>query len=138
MRKGTEKQVTYCCNKMETPVNFISPYTHHFSHVRLFVTLWTASHHAPLSMGFTRQHYWSGLPHPSPGDLLDPEIKAVPLMSLHWHTGSLLLVPPGKPCFSPMSWFSTIMTDTRRCLVLLSGLHLLKFKIKGFSDLPFS
>jgi len=81
MRKGTEKQVTYCCNKMETPVNFISPYTRHFSHVRLFVTLWTASHPAPLSMGFTRQHYWNGLPHPSPGDLLDPEIKAVPLMS---------------------------------------------------------
>ena len=33
-----------------------------FSHIRLFVTLWTAAHQAPLSMGFSRQEYWSGLP----------------------------------------------------------------------------
>ena len=39
------------------------------SHVRLFVTLWTVAHQAPLSMGFFRQEYWSGLPFPSPGDL---------------------------------------------------------------------
>ena len=36
----------------------------HFSHVRLFVTLWTVAHQAPLSMGFSRQEYWSGLPCP--------------------------------------------------------------------------
>ena len=35
------------------------------SHVRLFTTLWTAAHQAPLSMGFSRQDYWSGLPLPS-------------------------------------------------------------------------
>ena len=34
----------------------------HFSHFRLFVTLWTVVHQAPLSMGFSRQQYWSGLP----------------------------------------------------------------------------
>ena len=38
-----------------------------FSHVRLFVTLWTVAHQAPLSIGFSRQEYWSGLPCPSPG-----------------------------------------------------------------------
>ena len=38
----------------------------HFSHVRLCATLWTAAHQAPLSMGFSRQEYWSGLPFPSP------------------------------------------------------------------------
>ena len=38
------------------------------SHVWLFATLWTAAHQAPLSMGFSRQEYWSGLPFPSPGD----------------------------------------------------------------------
>ena len=38
-----------------------------FSHVRLFVTPWTAAHQAPLPMGFSRQEYWSGLPLPSPG-----------------------------------------------------------------------
>ena len=37
-----------------------------FSHVRLCATLWTAAHQAPLSMGFSRQEYWSGLPFPSP------------------------------------------------------------------------
>ena len=39
------------------------------SHVLLFVTPWTAAHKAPLSMGFFRQEYWSGLPFPFPGDL---------------------------------------------------------------------
>ena len=37
-----------------------------FSHVQLFVTLWTVAHQLPLSMGFSRQGYWSGLPFPSP------------------------------------------------------------------------
>ena len=45
------------------------------SRVRLFATLWTVAHQAPLSMGFSRQEYWSGLPFPSPGDLPDPGIK---------------------------------------------------------------
>ena len=39
----------------------------HFSHVQLFVTLWTVAYQAPPSMGFSRQGYWSGLPFPSPG-----------------------------------------------------------------------
>ena len=43
-----------------------------FSCVWLFVTLWTVAHQTALSMGFSRQEYWSGLPFPSPGDLLDP------------------------------------------------------------------
>ena len=51
--------------------------------VRLFATLWTAAHQAvahqaPLSMGFRRQEYWSGLPFPSPGDLPNPGIKPRP------------------------------------------------------------
>ena len=45
------------------------------SHVRLFVTPWTVAQQAPLSMGFSRQEYWSGLPFPSPGDLPDPDIE---------------------------------------------------------------
>ena len=40
-----------------------------------FATPWTVMHQAPLSMGFPRQEYWSGLPFPSPGDLPDPGIK---------------------------------------------------------------
>ena len=62
------------------------------SRVQFFSTPWTTAHQAPLSMGFPRQGYWSGLPFPSPGDLPDPRIK----------TGSLALAgfftsePPGK------------------------------------------
>ena len=52
-----------------------------FSHVRLFVTLWTVAHQVPLSMGFSRQEYWSGLPFPSLGDLPNPRIELVFLMS---------------------------------------------------------
>ena len=44
----------------------------HFSPVRLFVTPWTVAHRVPLSTGFPRQEYWSGLPFPSPGDLPAP------------------------------------------------------------------
>ena len=43
-----------------------------FSHVQLFVTLWTIAHQVPLSMGFSRQEYWSGLLCPPPGDLPNP------------------------------------------------------------------
>ena len=39
------------------------------------VTPWTGARQAPLSMGFSRQEYWSGLPFPSPGDLPDPRIE---------------------------------------------------------------
>ena len=45
------------------------------SYVQLFVTPWTVAYQAPLSIGFSRQEYWSGLPFPSPGDLPDPGIK---------------------------------------------------------------
>ena len=45
------------------------------SHVQLFATLWTVAHQVPLSLGFSSQEYWSGLPFPSPGDLPDSGIK---------------------------------------------------------------
>ena len=48
-----------------------------FSRVRLAVILWTVAHQAPLSMGFSRQGYWSGLPFPPPGDLPHPGIEPV-------------------------------------------------------------
>ena len=53
-----------------------------FSRVRLFATLWTIACQAPLSMGFSRQEYWSGLPCPLSGDLLDPGIEPATLPSL--------------------------------------------------------
>ena len=53
----------------------------HFNHVQLFATLWTIGLQAPLSIGFSRKEYWSGLPCPPPGDLTDPGIEHVSLMS---------------------------------------------------------
>ena len=53
----------------------------HFSCVQLCASLWTETHQAPLSMGFSRQEYWSGLPFVSPGDLPDPGIKPISLRS---------------------------------------------------------
>ena len=55
---------------------------HRFSCVRLCETLWTVARQAPLSMGCSRQKYWSGLPFPSAGDLPDPGIKPTSLASL--------------------------------------------------------
>ena len=46
-----------------------------FSHVQLFESPWTLAHQAPLSMGCSRQEYWSGLPCPPPGQLPNPTIK---------------------------------------------------------------
>ena len=45
------------------------------SHVQLFATPWTIAYQAPPSMGFSKQECWSGLPFPSPGDILDPGIE---------------------------------------------------------------
>ena len=60
-----------------------------FSCVQLFVTPWTVAHQAPLTMGFSRQGYWSGLPCPPPGNLPDPGIKpGCPVLPLLNHQGS--------------------------------------------------
>ena len=53
-----------------------------FSHVWLFVTLWTLACRSPLFIGFSRQEYWSRLSCPSPGDLLDPGFKPIFLTSV--------------------------------------------------------
>ena len=67
-----------------------------FSCVRLFATPWTVAHQAPLSMGFSRQEYWSGLPYPPPGDLLNPGIEsrspALQVDSLLSHQGNLRIL----------------------------------------------
>ena len=69
----------------------------HFSCVRLFVTLWTVACQAPVSVGFSRQEYWSGLPCPPPGDLPDPGIETVSLMSPTLAGRFFTTQPPGKP-----------------------------------------
>ena len=54
---------------------FTHIYTSVFSCVLLFATPWTVAHQSLLSMGFSRQEFWSGLPFPPPGDLSESEIE---------------------------------------------------------------
>ena len=69
-----------------------------FSQVWLCTTPWTVARQPLLSMGFSRQEYWSGLPRPSPGHLPRDRICNPNLFCLlHWQVGSLLLAPSGKP-----------------------------------------
>ena len=64
------------------------------SQIWLYATLWTIARQGPLSMGFSRQEYWSGLPFPPPGNLPDPVIEPMSLTSpalagrflYHWAT----------------------------------------------------
>ena len=62
--------------------------------VRLFATPWTVAHQAPLSIGFSRQEYWSGLPFPSPEDLPVPGIEP---RSPSLQADALTSEPLGKP-----------------------------------------
>ena len=64
------------------------------SHVQLFATPWTVASQAPLSTGFPRQDYWSGLPFPSPGNLSDQGIE---LMSPTLASGFFTIESSGKP-----------------------------------------
>ena len=66
----------------------------HFSHIQLLATPWIVAHQAPLSKGFPRQEYWSGLPFPSPGELLNPGVKPAPPAV---GGRSFTTEPPGKP-----------------------------------------
>ena len=86
------------------------------------LTLWPYAHQAPLSMGFFKQEYWSGLPYLPPGNLSDPGIQHASLMSpvlagsffknihflglLHWQAGSLPVGPSEKP-FPKSNWLLT-------------------------------
>ena len=78
------------------------------SRVRLFASPWTVANQAPLSMGFSRQEYWSELPFPSPGDLPDPGIEPwSPALS----TDALPSEPPGKSLSldqTDLSWQSNV------------------------------
>ena len=67
------------------------------SHAQLFATPWTLALQAPLSMGFPREEYWSGLPFPSSGDLPDPGIKPTSPVTPALQVDSLVTEPSGKP-----------------------------------------
>ena len=68
-----------------------------FSCVQFFVTLWTEAPQVPLSMGFSRHEYWSGLPCPPPEALLDSGIELVSLQAPALQADPLLLSHQGNP-----------------------------------------
>ena len=68
----------------------------HLSRVQLFATLWTVALQAPLSIGFSKQEYYSGFPFPPPEDLPDPGIKPASPASPALQADSLLPSPPRK------------------------------------------
>ena len=61
---------------------------------------WTVAYQVPLSMGFSRQDYLSGMPFPVPGDLPDPGIECMSLLSPALAGGFFITEPPVKPCFA--------------------------------------
>ena len=68
------------------------------SYIQLFVTLWTVACQASLSMGFSKQEYWNGLPFPPPGGLPDPGIEPMsPESPALQQADSLPTELPGKP-----------------------------------------
>ena len=93
-----------------------------FSCVQLSVTLWTVARQAPLSTGFSRQEYWSGLPCPPPGDLphlgMDPTSRMSPTLTVGFFTTS----PPRKPICMHLSSLSekamAPYSSARACKIL--------------------
>ena len=72
-------------------------FLHVLSSVRLFAAPWNIAHKAPLSIGFPRQEYWSGLPFPSPGDIPHLGIEPTSLRFPALADRPLPLAPSGKP-----------------------------------------
>ena len=107
--------------------------------VWLFETTRTVvAHQAPLSMGFSRQKYWSGLPFPPPGDLPDPGTEPASFPSPALAGGFFTTAPPRKPplphtptTHSPFSWkillFSYVMVFSYRSLPSINFFLMWKF-----------
>ena len=89
------------------------------SRVQLFATSWTVAHQAPPSMGFSRQEYWTGLPHSPPGDLLSPGIEPRSVAS---QAVSLPSEPPVKLSGSQL-WLPIRVTWGASLVVQWLGLY---------------
>ena len=70
--KSLTMWITIYCEKFFKRSHFTLWHAHLLSHGQMFATLWTGACQAPLSIGFSRQEYWSGLPFSSPGDFSPP------------------------------------------------------------------
>ena len=94
MKDGNSLTVFFSLYSMPTSVH---AHAQLLSHIQLFETLGTAAYQTPLSMGFPRQGFWSGLPFPPPGDLpnpgIEPKSPATPALA----GGFLTTEPPEMP-----------------------------------------
>ena len=137
----------------KTPFMFMPLLWSHFSHVRLFATLWTVASQAPLSMGFSKQEYFNGLLCPPPGDLPDrTQVSYSCCIAAGFFTAEI----PGKSCL--YSYVCSFLETRIKLLtvmvrlglwklslyfgVIIYNIHVLLGRIKIFSNLsialPFS
>ena len=110
-----------------------------FSRIQLFVTVWTIVLQAPLSMGFSRQEYWSGLSCPPPRNLPDPGIEPTSALAGGFFTSE----PPGKPRQCPSldgvqkrkhvsrNWKKTSFFCGGEGIVCYQSLHLSSWQFSG-------
>ena len=77
------------------------------SHICLFAAPWTIARQDALSMEFYRQGYWSGLPFPTPGDIPNPGVEPMSLVSLALAGGFFITESPGRP----MEYYSAIKKE---------------------------
>ena len=87
------------------------------SHVRLFATPCAVAHQASLSMEFSRQEYWNGLPCPTPGDLPSPGIEA---RSPELQADSLPLSHQGGPCYTLYEYIFAILLSEKWYLTVMT------------------
>ena len=94
-------------------------HTQLLSCVQLFATPWTVAYHAPLSMGFSRQEYCSGLPFPPPGYLPNPGTEPTSLASPALAGSFFTTVPRGKPKYAIPTLKSELVEQTSLNILLL-------------------
>ena len=90
--------------KSVLPIHLVCVHAYALSRVWLFATSWTVVHQAPLSMEFSWQEYWSGLPFPTPWGLLIWGLNHYLLFLLHWQVDSLWVAPPANHLEVAIYW----------------------------------
>ena len=100
-----------------------------FCHVQLFGILWTVAHQAPLSVGFSRQEYWSGLPCLPTGHLPNPGIEPMSPVAPVLQADSLLLTHQGSPSFIQFTIPSIVFKHFHFSILVGANQARLKFMI---------
>ena len=122
---GQYKVETQSCRKKLCRRKCHPAYVQSLLFVRLLASPWTVPHQSPLSMGFSRQEYWNGLPFPSPGDLPDPRIEAT-LTALQMAFFVCFTAEPlreDQKCHSKQHKQTHILVNTRRLKPVVPQRH---------------